>query len=179
MDTKNLISLACLLQAIINAVSLSIAQKPGVRINHQSFMCSKKGDLTSSNIVQRERALGTLLNNIKVPMGTEIGDSDGVWSVALCPPNIKLEACRECVNNTDTYIKNECPKQKEGVAWTVLERVICVVRYADYFFHAHLGEWAYATFPSPPNQSPYSPAELEKELNNLANKLKGMVAENV
>ncbi|XP_076924344.1 cysteine-rich repeat secretory protein 55-like [Bidens hawaiensis] len=47
-----------------------------------------------------------------------------------------------------------------------------MVRYADVSSAGKLGEWAYATFPSPPNQSTYSAAELEKELNNLANKLK-------
>ncbi|XP_076904746.1 cysteine-rich repeat secretory protein 38-like [Bidens hawaiensis] len=179
MDTKNLISLIFLLQAIINGVNLSIAQKPGPG---QLFVCSSKaGNFTSDWVVERDVALTALLVNRDESKGyysgTVFGQSETIWGIALCPSTIKPQACRDCANTTVTYLKNNCPKQKEGVAWTSLERVFCMVSYAEFELKGKFNEWAYATFKSPPNQSPYTAAELEKELNNLANKLKGMVTQ--
>ncbi|XP_076924328.1 putative cysteine-rich receptor-like protein kinase 30 [Bidens hawaiensis] len=144
MDTNNLISLIFLLQAIINGVNLSIAQKPGPR---QSFVCSSKaGNFTSDWVVERDVALTALLVNIDESKGyysgTVFGQSEDIWGIALCPSNIKSQACRDCANTTVTYLKNKCPNQKEGVAWTALERILCMVSYTDYKSKGTCNEWA-------------------------------------
>ncbi|KAI3717856.1 hypothetical protein L1987_69741 [Smallanthus sonchifolius] len=147
METKPLISLIILLQAIINCVNLAIAQKPTP--DQQAFRCSKNGNFKSDDLIkERDAAFNVLYKNIQQPIytGYDSGNGEGIWSYALCPPNIKMEACRECVNNTMPYLKQNCPKQKEGVAWTVLKTMMCM--------------------------TPATAAELEKGVNSLADKLK-------
>ncbi|KAK9072330.1 hypothetical protein SSX86_008763 [Deinandra increscens subsp. villosa] len=109
-------------------------------------------------------------------LGSDVSFNDGVFTMALCPPNIKVEACRECLNNTIPYLIKSCPKQKEGVAWTALAKVTCIVTYRDSSFSRGVPEWAWTSFSSPPNQTPTSAVDLEKGLNTLADKLKGAAA---
>ncbi|KAK9072328.1 hypothetical protein SSX86_008761 [Deinandra increscens subsp. villosa] len=104
--------------------------------------------------------------------GSDHRPNGGSWTSALCPRNIKLEACRECLNNTIPYLNKSCPKQREGVAWTALPKVTYIVRYSDSSFRGRFDAWAWTTFSSPLNQTPASAIDLEKGLNTLADKLK-------
>ncbi|KAI3825765.1 hypothetical protein L1987_07386 [Smallanthus sonchifolius] len=87
-----------------------------------------------------------------------------------------MEACRECVNNTMPFLKQKCPKEKEGVAWTVLKTMMCMVRYADTPRQGNLDKWAWNVFSTPPNKTPATAAELEKGVSSLADKLKDKAA---
>lgn len=180
METKSLISLMIILQAIFIYYdsNFATAQKPNP--GQQVFKCNTNGNFKSDKLLEdRESAFKTLYKNfasIEAYSGYESGNVDGVGvvlhSYGLCPPNIKKEACVECINNTISYLKKGCPKQKEGVAWTVLARLNCMVRYADYSFKGKFDEWTPWTTFSTPNSTSVNAGELEKGLNNLANKLK-------
>ncbi|KAJ0765758.1 putative Gnk2-like domain-containing protein [Helianthus annuus] len=178
MKTKSAISLVFLLQAIINGVNLSIAQKPDP--HKQAFKCSNKGNLKSDKLLkERDEAFNLLYQSVGRPdryTGYNIGfiysDNCVIWTTSLCPPNIKMEVCMECVNNTIPHLKKNCPKQKEGVAWTALPNLNCMVRYEDYRTQQTLIDWAWTSFSSPPNETLANTSELEKGLNNLVNTLK-------
>ncbi|KAI3717855.1 hypothetical protein L1987_69739 [Smallanthus sonchifolius] len=157
-----------LVQAIING-----AEKPGP--THQSFKCRDTGNFKSDDQIRcRDRAFKSLTERMELKLviytGYEIGSFtnsklEGVWSYALCPPNIKKEACLECLNNTIPYLTQNCPKQKERVAWTALPKVTCIVRYAaDRDITGDYSQWAWTSFSTPPNQTPATVAELEKGL---------------
>ncbi|KAI3717853.1 hypothetical protein L1987_69737 [Smallanthus sonchifolius] len=163
------------LQAIINCVNLTTSQKPAP--DQQSFRCGNNGNLKSDDLLQqRDIAFNHLAQIGGVGDGYQTGEGAGIWTSGLCPPNIKKEACNECIINTIPYLKKNCPKQKEGVAYTVLPRVICIVRYTDSPNIQRVAELSWATFGSPPNLTAANAGELEKGLNNLADKLKGPAA---
>ncbi|KAI3825763.1 hypothetical protein L1987_07384 [Smallanthus sonchifolius] len=161
-----------LLQAIINGANLAIAQKPGP--TQQSFKCRDTGNFLSDDLLTcRDNEFKSLYKSMGDP-GSYIGFDDGfatsikmitkgVWNYALCPPIIKMEACLECLNNTIPYLIKNCPKQKEGVAWTALPK-------------GNFAEWAWTSFSTPPNETPATVAELEKGLTLLANNLKEKAA---
>ncbi|KAI3825764.1 hypothetical protein L1987_07385 [Smallanthus sonchifolius] len=166
------------LQAIING-----AEKPGP--THQSFKCKDSGNFKSNDLLTcRDDAFKSLYKSMGKPGRYTGFDSSfdtnaqmhGVWTYALCPPNIKMEACLECFNNTIPYLIKNCPKQKEGVAWTALPKVTCILRYADYSIHGDFAEWAWTSFSTPPNETSANVAELEKGLTLLANNLKEKAA---
>ncbi|KAK1433229.1 hypothetical protein QVD17_10138 [Tagetes erecta] len=173
MQTKYLTSLLMfLVQVLINSV---IAQKPDPY--QQSFKCNNIGDLKSDALVKsRDNAFYYLIHHMGIidPYnGYAYGNGYGMYSIGLCPPNIKKKSCLECLNNTIPYLKKNCPKQKEGVAWTTsLSQVSCIVRYADYSINRTLSDWAWIVFSSPPNESFGNAVDLEKGVNDLANKLK-------
>ncbi|KAI3717852.1 hypothetical protein L1987_69736 [Smallanthus sonchifolius] len=148
METKSLISLIFLLQAIINSGNLVTSQKP--KPTQQIAKCTSNENLSDALLEERDVALKLLFSNIGRYIGYQTGKSNVVYCTALCPPNIKKETCHECINNTIPYLKTSCPKQREAVAWTVLPKVSCMTA-------ANAGE-------------------LEKGLNNLADKLKGPAA---
>ncbi|KAK9072327.1 hypothetical protein SSX86_008760 [Deinandra increscens subsp. villosa] len=180
METKSLIQFIFLLQVIINGV---IAQKPAP--TQQSFKCRDNGNFkTDTAPNQREGAFQNVYRLIGEPGSTTFAahhnnfsttNKDDIWGSVLCPPNIKLEACRECLNNTYPYLIKNCPKQREGVAWTSLPKVTCIVTYRDYLFQVLAPDWAWGSFSTPPNQAPASAVDLEKGLNTLAGKLKGLI----
>ncbi|KAK1435683.1 hypothetical protein QVD17_01449 [Tagetes erecta] len=182
MERKSLI-IVILLQVIslLNDVHLIIAQKPTP--GQQVFKCRNNGNFKSDAVVkERDLAFDLLSRRIgKRSPGYDTSSASsirrsGVLTMGLCPPNIKMEACRECIDNTIPYLSKNCPKQKEGVAWTALAKVTCMVRYADSAFAGNLDMWVWTTFSTPPNQTPGSAADLEKGLNDLANKLKEAAA---
>ncbi|XP_076911055.1 cysteine-rich receptor-like protein kinase 11 [Bidens hawaiensis] len=102
--------------------------------------------------------------------GFQNGGSRGVWTKAQCPPNIKKEDCQECVRKTIPVLKKTCPKQKEGAGWSVAPKMYCMVHYADNQTRINLAGWVEFSTATPVALG--TAAELEKGLNNLANKLK-------
>ncbi|KAK1433227.1 hypothetical protein QVD17_10136 [Tagetes erecta] len=178
METKYLTSLLMflLVQVFINGV---IAQKPEPQ--NQSYKCNNIGDLKSDDLLKaQDTAFSNLIRNmgrIEYPYnGYAYGNAYGMYSIGLCPPNIKRNSCLECLNNTTPYLKRNCYKRKEGVAWTVLSQVMCIVRYADTGIYNSLGDWAWMTFSSPPNESFGDAVVLRNAVNDLANKLKDRTA---
>ncbi|KAK9072331.1 hypothetical protein SSX86_008765 [Deinandra increscens subsp. villosa] len=180
METKSIISLFFILQAINNVVNLVVAQEP--RPDQQYFKCSNKGDFETEDLVEeRDYALDILYKLFareKNYTGYEfLITSKGVQAHGLCPSLIKKEACAECINNTVAYLKKTCPKQKEGVAWTALPFLNCMVRYSDDEIQKVLEMSNWAIFPSPPNQANSDPGPLEKLYNSLVKNLKELAAE--
>lgn len=183
METKSIISLCMfLVQAMINVSNFTTAQKPNP--TQQYVSCGKNGNFKSDKLIeQRDIAFKSLIMSIESPddyIGYQSGINRGsdfvIHTDVLCPPNIKKEACAECVKNAIPNLKKSCPKQKEGVAWIVLPAVICIVRYADTaLIQGNLMD-SFWVFFSSPNQTASNAGELEKGLNNLASKLKGPVA---
>ncbi|KAK1435685.1 hypothetical protein QVD17_01451 [Tagetes erecta] len=182
METKSIISFMFLVEAMINSSNFTTAQKPTPDQTHSQ--CGTNGNFKSDKLIaERDNAFKTLIKNVDSPdyyLGYQSGIIKGndfvVHTDALCPPNIKKEACAECVKNTIPNLKKNCPKQKEGVAWTVLIKVVCIVRYADStLIQGNLMNSTWAFFSSP-YQTTTSVGELEKGVNGLANKLKGPVA---
>ncbi|KAK1433228.1 hypothetical protein QVD17_10137 [Tagetes erecta] len=173
MQTKYLTSLLMfLVQVLIN--STVIAQKP--EPNQQLYKCNNIGDLKSDALVKaRDSAFFYLIRNMGIVdpyNGYAYGNAYGMYSIGLCPPNIKKTSCLECLNGTIPYLKRNCPKQKEGVAWAALSRGSCIVRYADTSISRSLGDWAWMTFSSPPNESFGDAVELRNGVNDLANNLR-------
>ncbi|KAI3825761.1 hypothetical protein L1987_07380 [Smallanthus sonchifolius] len=62
------------------------------------------------------------------------------------------------------------------MAWTVLPKVSCMVCYTDSTTQRHIVAPVWAIFSTPPNQTAANTGELEKGLNSLADKLKGLAA---
>ncbi|XP_076948290.1 cysteine-rich receptor-like protein kinase 11 [Bidens hawaiensis] len=170
METKFLVSLILLLQAIFNNANLVITR--------QSAICGKDGNFDSDNLLkERDEALVDLDKGFGFPgvyNGIQRGTSNGVVAKSICPLNTKKEDCWECVKKTIPVVKKNCPKQKEGAAWSVTPKLYCV-RYANRRFETNLGtEWLWF-FPTTTPPAPSTAGELEKGLNNLANKLKEIV----
>ncbi|KAJ0765754.1 putative Gnk2-like domain-containing protein [Helianthus annuus] len=172
METKSLILLMFLLQAITNGV------KPTP--NNQAFRCSKNGNFNSDNLLkERDSTFNGLYKNLGTPNpsypGYETSIGHGIWVSSLCPPHAQHQDCRSCVNTTIPYLKNNCPKQKEGVAWTIYLKVYCMVRYADNQKFGNIAEWGWFTPPATHPPTPANAGELEKALNDLSNQLKEKV----
>ncbi|KAM0043842.1 putative Gnk2-like domain-containing protein [Helianthus debilis subsp. tardiflorus] len=170
METKSLILLMFLLQAIINGV------KPTP--NNQAFRCSKNGNLDDNLLKERDENFSALKNrgtaNSAYP-GYEISTGNGIWVTSLCPPHAQLEHCRTCVNTTIPYLQKNCPKQKEGVAWTIYLKMHCTVRYADNRNFGNIAEWGWFTPSATHPPTPANAGELEKALNDMSNQLKEKV----
>ncbi|KAF5796552.1 putative Gnk2-like domain-containing protein [Helianthus annuus] len=169
METTSLI-LLMLLQAIIIDINLAIAQKPIP--TQQFFKCSNNGNFSSDNLLKdRDQTFNLLFmqDDVGSYTGWDLQTKGVVWTRSVCPSNIKLEDCRGCVKNTVPYLNKNCPKQKEGMAWTALTKLYCMVHYADSP-DPTIFDWA--IFYSPPPLTPANAGELEKGVNNLANKLK-------
>ncbi|KAK1433226.1 hypothetical protein QVD17_10135 [Tagetes erecta] len=176
METKYLTSLMFLfLQVFINGV---IAQKP--EPHNQAYKCNNIGNLKSDDLLKaQDTAFSNLIRNmgrIDPYNGYAYGNANGMYSIGLCPPNIKKNSCLECLNNTTPYLKKNCFKRKEGVAWTALSQVMCIVRYADTGIYNSLGNWAWIIFSSAPNESLGDAVELRNKVNDLANLLRDRTA---
>ncbi|XP_076909298.1 putative cysteine-rich repeat secretory protein 10 [Bidens hawaiensis] len=167
METKFLVSLI-LLQAIFNNANLNIPP------HLQYAICGKDGNFNSNDLLKdRDDALNMVdirLGHRPDYNGFQSGGSRGVWTKAQCPPNIKKEVCQECVRKTIPVLKKNCPKQTEGAAWSVAKKMYCMVHYADNQTRINLSDWIEFSTATP--VAPGTAAELEKGLNNLANKLK-------
>ncbi|MFS7963286.1 putative Gnk2-like domain-containing protein [Helianthus anomalus] len=126
METTSLI-LLMLLQAIIIDINLAIAQKPIP--TQQFFKCSNNGNLSSDNLLKdRDETFNLLFmqDDVGSYTGWDLQKKGVVWTRSVCPSNTKLEDCRGCVKNTIPYLKKNCPKQKEGMAWTALTKLYCM-----------------------------------------------------
>ncbi|PWA24277.1 cysteine-rich-repeat containing protein [Artemisia annua] len=79
------------------------------------------------------------------------GIADLVNAVALCPPNVKEQGCEECIKKTIPYIREKCPDQKEGVAWSIISNLhSCMVLYTDRDVTSPgLDDWVWIHFYTP------------------------------
>ncbi|KAD5507775.1 hypothetical protein E3N88_15478 [Mikania micrantha] len=160
----------------MNDFDLVMAEKPSPE--QQSFKCGKGNFKSNALLKERDNAFALLYKKFKLPdyTGHDHGPGEGVWTAALCPPSIKQETCLECLSNTIPYLVKNCPKQKTGVAWTVLRTHNCMVRYADHVILGKPAEPVWGQFSSPPNQANANANELENGVNSLSNMLKTSAA---
>ncbi|KAJ0481932.1 putative Gnk2-like domain-containing protein [Helianthus annuus] len=150
METKFLVSLM-LLQAIINGVNLALypdrqcskcSKNGDLNLNNilhpdrHCSKCSKNGDLNSNELLKsRDVALDELYKSFRLSFnGAQRSNNGGIWAHALCPPEDKMEECRECVKDTVDFLKKDCPKQKEGASWSIFLADIIAHIFRSYIY---------------------------------------------
>ncbi|XP_076908679.1 cysteine-rich repeat secretory protein 1-like [Bidens hawaiensis] len=121
--------------------------------------------------------LFTLLNNSSsyVFQHTEVGDKpdEKISASYFCTPTSK-GICECCLRNVVKYLKKNCPKQNEVVAWDFYPYHTCMVRYsASRKTLSVLDDWAWYDSPHP---TFVKAVDLEKTMDSLTSKLKVQAA---
>ncbi|KAM0021706.1 putative Gnk2-like domain-containing protein [Helianthus debilis subsp. tardiflorus] len=170
---KSIILFLFILQAIINGVNLVIAQSP----KRDRHVC-RGGDFRSNTIQKnRDSALDKLMVLIKNSSynGFYHTQSPGkpeeqVSASFFCALNVVKGLCECCLKNVVQYIRKNCPKQQEGVAWDLYPYLQCMVRYSTgRKIFSVLDDWAW--YHSGSDLS-VSTVNLAKTMDSMLNKLK-------
>lgn len=96
-------------------------------------LCVDKGNYTENSTYQAN--LNHLLNSMYTDTKIDYGfynfsygeNSDKVYAIALCRPDISSDDCRACLNYSSLALTSLCPNQKEAILG--LEN--CMLRYAS------------------------------------------------
>ncbi|MFS7934103.1 putative Gnk2-like domain-containing protein [Helianthus anomalus] len=173
MEMKSIILFLFILQAIINGVNLVIAQSPKI----DRHVC-RGGDFRSNTIQKnRDSALDKLMVLIKNSSynGFYHTQSTGkpeeqVSASFFCALNVVKGLCECCLKNVVQYIRKNCPKQQEGVAWDFYPYLQCMVRYSTgRKIFSVLDDWAWYRSGS---DLSVSTVNLAKTMDSMLNKLK-------
>ncbi|KAL5839806.1 hypothetical protein ACOSQ4_012414 [Xanthoceras sorbifolium] len=118
-----------LLCALAHLTTLTVAQP-----NFLYHFCSDQlGNYTTNSTYQKN--LNTLLSSITSNSEINYGfynfsagqNSDKVNAIALCSGDVNLDACRSCINDSVSELKQSCPNQKEAIG----QYDKCMLRYSN------------------------------------------------
>ncbi|KAL7592997.1 hypothetical protein Lser_V15G32121 [Lactuca serriola] len=170
---KSIISIAFLLQAIINAVNLTTAQFPEEPV----FRCRNTGNYTPSSDYSRNlKAALDAVGKVKKYSGGSFSSSNGVkeaaYAVALCSGvAIKWGGnCNDCITRLTTSLQAKCPNQKEGVMWGS----DCMIRYSDRKIIGVKDDWIWIL--SPGLGTIFNKVQFDKGVIDLMTRLQGEAA---
>ncbi|CAI9292618.1 unnamed protein product [Lactuca saligna] len=143
---KSIISIAFLLQAIMNAVNLVTAQFPAEPV----FRCRDTGNYTTRSDYYRnfKSALNAVGNMDKYSGGTfssSEGQKETSYAIGLCSSVSSKWGgnCQDCIYQLTISLIVKCPNQKEGVMWGSN----CMIRYSDRKIIGVLDDWVWIFLP--------------------------------
>lgn len=123
MGFRRTVLLLCYI-VLINLVSLTIAQQ-----NFLSHFCNYNSSKSVYH-TNRDTLLSSLANNMNQYgfYNSSTGKNpETVYANVLCRADTKLDACRECINNSTAKLKELCPDGKEAIVWYD----DCILRYSN------------------------------------------------
>ncbi|CAH1448348.1 unnamed protein product [Lactuca virosa] len=143
---KSIISIAFLLQAIINTVNLVTAQFPAEPV----FRCRDTGNYTTRSDYSRNLkvALNTVGNMDTYNGGSfnsSIGVNEAAHVMALCS-GISTHwggNCKDCIHKLTVQLSIKCMDQKEAVMWGSN----CMIHFSDRKILGALDDWSRFTLP--------------------------------
>ncbi|KAL7592993.1 hypothetical protein Lser_V15G32124 [Lactuca serriola] len=173
---KSIISIAFLLQAIINAVNLVTAQFP----TDPAFRCRDTGNYTPSSDYSRnlKAALDAVGNMNKYNGGSfsaSQGKKETAYVMALCS-GVSMNwggNCKDCIYQLTTSLAVTCKLQKEAVMWGSN----CMLHYSDRKISGVLDDWVRILLPDKKGSLANKPDQFDKALSDLTKKLQGLAAE--
>ncbi|MFS7934109.1 putative Gnk2-like domain-containing protein [Helianthus anomalus] len=182
MEMKSIILFLIIIQSIINGVNLAKAQ-PQPLIIRDWHVC-RGGDF-KSNTIQKNRdsaldKLMALIKNNSSYNGFDHTQSAGkpeeqVSASFFCALNVVKGLCECCLRNVVQYIRKNCPKQQEAVAWDFYPYLQCMVRYSiGRKILSALDDWAWYRLG---DDLSVKTVNLAKTMDSMINKLKVKAAE--
>ncbi|KAK1364829.1 hypothetical protein POM88_040390 [Heracleum sosnowskyi] len=99
-------------------------------INFIEHYCNFKYDANYTSNSQFQKYLDTLPSFITSDASFHsftIGESEKVYVIALCRADVKPDACRSCLIDSNSKLRELCPSEKESIGWSDN----CMLRYSD------------------------------------------------
>ncbi|KAK9065427.1 hypothetical protein SSX86_016810 [Deinandra increscens subsp. villosa] len=155
---------------LINTSTTTLAQP-----DFLSYFCENAANYTVNRTYQRNldttlAALPTTNNGFGFYNLTTGQGNDTVHSVALCRGDVKLDACRSCLNDSIVKLRQLCPNQKEAIGYYDY----CLVKYSNEVILGKTGVKFYVYLANTQNATDVD--QFNSDLAPLLKKLRGDAA---
>ncbi|KAL4563105.1 hypothetical protein LXL04_027138 [Taraxacum kok-saghyz] len=120
-------SLFLIIIVVVNLLTLSVSQE----LTFPS--CDQTANFTTNSAYQRNlaEALSSLTSDTNITYGfytRSVGQTpDQVNAMAMCRGDVDPDACRSCISNARTRLREICPNQRGAIGWYDT----CMIRYSN------------------------------------------------